>query len=82
MFNSSFSKQCPLKNSDSSLPSELHKKTGNSLYSVRFSTEDILKTNNLDSNKVHDHDEISIEILKLWGSFVCRPLQLFTMLLR
>ena len=35
---SSFLKQCSLVNGDSSLPSEIIKKTGNSLYSVRFST--------------------------------------------
>ena len=36
-----FAKQFSLINSDSSLPSELQKKMNNSLYSVRFSTEDI-----------------------------------------
>ena len=54
------------------------KNTDNSLYSVRFSTEDILQiTNNLDSNKAHGHDEISsIRMLKTCGSSVWRPLQI------
>ena len=58
------------------MPSEIIKKTDNSLYSVRFSTEDILQIiNNLDSNKVPGHDEVSIKMLKVCGSSVCRPLQ-------
>ena len=77
IFNSYFAKQCSLINSDSSLPCEIIKKTNNSLYSVRFSTEDILQIiNNLDSNKVQGHDEISIRMLKICGSSVCRPLQI------
>ena len=59
------------------MPCEIIKKTNNSLYSVRFSTEDILQIiNNLDSNKAHGHDEISIRMLKICGSSVCRPLQI------
>ena len=51
IFNSFFAKQCSLINSNSSLPSEITKKTENSIYFVRFSTEDILQIiNNLDSN--------------------------------
>ena len=77
IFNSYFAKQCSLINSDSSLPCEIIKKTNNSLYSVRFSTEDILQIiNSLDSNKVHGHDEISIRMLKICGFSVCRPLQI------
>ena len=45
----------------------IKKKKGNSLYSVTFSTEDILNNNNnnnLDSNKTHGHKEISVRMLK------------------
>ena len=53
------------------------RKTDNFLYSIGFSTEDILKMmTNLYSNKAHGHDEISIRMLKICGSFVCRPLQI------
>ena len=76
IFNSFFAKQFSLINSYSSLSFEL-KKTDNSLYSVRFSSEDILKiTNHFDSNEAHGHDDIGIEMLKLCGSSVCRPLQI------
>ena len=77
IFNPYFAKQCSLINSDSSLPFEIIKKTNNSLYSVRFSTEDILQIiNNLDSNKAPGHDEISIRMLQICGSSVCRPLRI------
>ena len=59
------------------MPSKIIKKTDNSLYSVKFSTENILQIiNKLDSNKAHGHDEISIRMLKICGSSVCRPLQI------
>ena len=77
IFYSFFAKQCSLISSDSSLPSKIIKKTDNSLYSVKFSTENILQIiNKLDSNKAHGHDEISIRMLKICGSSVCRPLQI------
>ena len=76
-FNSFFAKQCSLINNGSSLPSELKNNPGLSLYSIRFSTEDALKIiNNLDTNKSHGHEEISIRMLKLCGSSVFRPLQI------
>ena len=59
------------------MPSEIIKKTDNVLYSIRFSAEDILMAiNNLDSNKSHGHDEISIKMSKLCGFSVFRPLQI------
>ena len=59
------------------MPSKIIKKTDSSLYSVKFSTENILQIiNKLDSNKAHGHDEISIRMLKICGSSVCRPLQI------
>ena len=55
ILNPFFAKQWSLIYSDSPLPSKLQKKTENSLYSVIFSTEDILKLiNNLDSNKAQN----------------------------
>ena len=66
-----------LINSDSSLPSELQKKMDNTLNSVIFSTEDILKIlNNLNPNKDHGTVEISIRMLKLCRSFFCGLLQI------
>ena len=77
IFNSFSVKQCSLINSDSYLPSKIIKKTDNSLYSVNFSTEDILQIiNKLDSNKTHGHDEISIGMLKICGFSVWQPLKI------
>ena len=47
IFNSFIAKQCSLINSNGSLPCEIIKKTNDSLDSVRFSTEDILKIINI-----------------------------------
>ena len=64
-------KKCLMWNSDTSLPSD------NSLCSLRFSTEGMLKIiNNLDSDKAHSSEDISVRMLKLCGSSVCRPLQI------
>ena len=72
IYNSFLAEQCSLIYSDSSFPLEIIKKTDNYLHSVRFSTEDILQIiKNLDSNKAHGYDEISIRMLKTCGSFVC-----------
>ena len=72
-----FAKQWSLINSDSSLASKIKTKTDNSLYSVKFSTENILQIiNKLDSNKAHGHDEISIRMWKICDSSVRRPLQI------
>ena len=77
IFNSYFARQCSLINSHSFLPCEIIKKTNNSLYSVRSSAEDVLQIiNNLDPNNAHGYDEISIRMLKICGSSVCRPLQI------
>ena len=76
IFNSFFAKQSSQINSDKSLPSKIIKKTDNSLYSVKFSTENISQIiNKLDSNKAHGHDQISIRMFEICGSSVCRPLQ-------
>ena len=81
VFDSPFAMEISLVNSDSTLPSEIMKKTDNSLYSVRFPTEDISKIiNNLDPNKDHGHDEISIRILKICVSSICRSSEIITSL--
>ena len=52
IFNSFFAKQCSLINSNSSLPYKIIKKTNNSLYSVKCSTENMLQIiNKLDSKE-------------------------------
>ena len=47
------------------------------LSTCHFAKEDILQIiNNLDSNKAHVHDEISIRMLKICGDSIFRPLNI------
>ena len=61
LFNDFFTRQCSLVNNNNKLPSVLTKKTCKSLSTAEFSTHDIFKIiRNLNLNKVHGHDMISI----------------------
>ena len=61
LFNSFFASQCSLIKNDSKLPSYLNYNTDNRLSTVNFSIDDIAKIiQNLDPNKAHGHDKISI----------------------
>ena len=72
-----FADQCSPISNGSVLPSELPWRTDSTLSTCHFAKEDILRIiNNLDPNKAHDHDEISIRILKICGDSVCRPLNI------
>ena len=52
-------------------------KTRESLTAIDFSNNDILKIiRNLDPNKAHGHDVISIRMVKICDDFVCKPLKL------
>ena len=77
IFNDFFAKQCSLINTKSSLPSVLSKKTHKLLSTIHFTSDDILKIiKNLDPNKVHGHDMISIWIIKICDASICKPLGL------
>ena len=77
LFNSFFAKQCSLIKNDSKLPSRLHFLTDKRLSTVKFVNTDILKIiQNLNPNKAHGHDKISIRMLKICGNSLCRPLEL------
>ena len=79
LFNSFFTSQYSLIKNDSKLPSHLNYKTDNRLLTVNFSIGDIAKTlQNLDPNKVHGHDKISVRVLQLCGNSICKPLKLPT----
>ena len=55
----------------------LTRKTHESLSTIDFSTDDILKIiRNLDPNKAHGHDMISIWMIKICDTSICRPLKL------
>ena len=77
VFNSFFASQCSLIKNDSKLPSHLNYKPNYRLLTVNFSIDDITKIlQNLDPNKSHGHDKISIRMLQLCGNSICKPLEL------
>ena len=52
-------------------------KTDRFLSNTTFSSDDIQKIiENLDSGKAHGHDRISIRILEICGSSICKPLEI------
>ena len=53
------------------------KKTDKSISTVTFTSDDIATLiENLDPNKAHGHDMISIYMLKLCGKPICKPLDI------
>ena len=69
LFNSFFASQCYLIKNDNKAPSHLNYKTENRLLAVNFSIDDNAKIlQNLDPNKAHGHDKISIRMLQLCGN--------------
>ena len=77
IFNSFFADECSPISNGSVLPSELPLRTDSTLSSCHFTKDDILQTiNNLDPNKAHGHDKISIRMLKICGDSICKPLNI------
>ena len=75
LFDNFISKQCSLVSSNSKLPLVLTKNTCKSISSVEFSTYDILKIiRNLNPNKAHGYDMISIRMLKFCDESICKSL--------
>ena len=74
-FNKFFASKCtPLSNS-SSIPSSLDLETEARLMSINFSDNDILKIiRSLDINKAHDHDDISIRMVKICDDAISKLL--------
>ena len=62
---------------ESKLPPRLHFLTDKRLSTVKFVNNDILKIiQNLNPNKAHGYDKISIRMLKIFGDSLCRPSEL------
>ena len=77
MFNNFFANQCSVLRNKSELPATLSKKTRDSLMTIDFSNKDILKIiRNIDPNKAHGHDMISIRMVKICDDSICKPLKL------
>ena len=77
LFNCFFTKQCSIINNTSELPPNICKKTDKSISTLTFTSDDIAAfIQNLDPNKAHGHDMLSICMLKLCGKSICKPLDL------
>ena len=72
-----FAKQCSIADNSSELLSNFLKKTDKSISAITFTCDDIATLiKNLDPNKAHGQDMISIRMLKLCGKSICKPLDL------
>ena len=77
LFSSFFENQCSLINNNSQLPRILSYNTNERLSSVKINNDGILKIiAKLDPNKAHGHDKISIRMIKICSTFICKPLRL------
>ena len=77
IFNKYFASQCTTINNNSVLPSTLNHLTDDKLSSFNISSEVIFQLiKNLDPNKAHGYDDISVKMLKLCAPSICKPLTL------
>ena len=77
IFNEFFVKQCTVVPNSSKLPSVFIRKTDKYLSTVTFFENEIKKAiRNLDPNKAHGHDMLSIRMLKICDDSLCGPLGL------
>ena len=75
LFNEFFTQQCNTIENDSTLPNDLVFETTERISYFDFSKDEITKIiRSLDPNKAHDHDGISIRMLKLCVSSISKPL--------
>ena len=71
LFNSFFSKQCSINKTNSVLPSSTNPITDQYLANIEFKKDDIKRIIcNLDPDKAHGHDMISIRMLKMSGDAI------------
>ena len=76
-FNIFFANQCSSVDTGSKIPNELELITNENLFDIYFTSDDILNIiNNLNVNKAHGCDNISIRIVKMFGKSICKPLEL------
>ena len=77
IFNSFFADQCSPISSGSVLSFESALQKDSTLSSCHSTKDDVLWIiNNLDPNKAHGYDKISIRMLKICGDSICRPLNI------
>ena len=76
LFNSFISKQCPIINNGSKLPSNLVYHNNEKLSDIVFDSKDIRKViSALDPNKAHGHDMINIHMLTICAESIHKPLE-------
>ena len=77
IFNDFFAKQCTLVENTTKLPTNFFKRTNNFLPIISLTKDGIAKIiKNLNPNKAHGFDMISIRILKICGDSILKPLEL------
>ena len=77
VFNGFFDKQCTIVKNASQLPTDSLKRTNNCLSTVPFTKDHIANIiKNLDPNKAHGHDMISICMLKICCEAILKLLEL------
>ena len=77
LFNSFFAEQCSILQNSSELPTKLAPRADQSLISINLSQDVILKIiQNLNPNKAHGPDKISIRMIKICGKSLCKPLEM------
>ena len=76
IFNNFFTKQCTLVENTSKLPIDAFKRRNN-LSTISFTKDDIAKIiKNVNPNKAHGFNMISIRMLKICGDSILKPLEL------
>ena len=77
ILNIFFATQCRLVDNTSKLPTDSLKRTNNLLSNISFTKDDNVKIiKNLNPNKAHGFDMISIRMLKICGDSVLKSLEL------
>ena len=77
IFNEFFSNQCTPIDNDSEIPRRIILETNETFEHIDFSVADIFNIiRNLDSNKAHGYDNLSVKLIKICGFSICRPLEI------
>ena len=74
LFNEFFASKCTPITNDSSLPSLFNLNLTSNLSVINFTDDDILEIiRSLNINKAHDHDDISIRMVKNYDKTILEP---------
>ena len=76
-FNSFFALQCTHIENGSQLPNTINFATNDLIHNINFSSENIKSIiQNLNINKAHGYDGITVRMIKICGESICKPLEL------